>query len=84
MISRQSQRAVYEWLADHFGRPIPPVSPRDFARKRGWTNKRVSNTRLRALGWVPRYPSFTVAIDQDPEMLAALSIPRPESTTNDQ
>ena len=30
-------------------------------RKRGDSNKRVSNKRLRALGWAPRYPTFADA-----------------------
>jgi hypothetical protein len=37
---------------------LPATGPRDLNRKRAWTNKRVSNEKLRALGWEPRYPSF--------------------------
>jgi nucleoside-diphosphate-sugar epimerase len=37
---------------------LPATGPRDLNRKRGWTNKRVSNKKLRALGWKPQYPSF--------------------------
>ena len=73
----EMQRTVYEWLAQRFAFPIPPRAPRAPARKRGWTNKRVSNARLRALGWVPRHPSFRTAVDEDPALLAALSIPHP-------
>ena len=58
-----TQRAVYEWLAQHFQKPLPPVGPIDPNRKRGWTSKRVSNAKLRALGWTPRYPSFRDAIE---------------------
>jgi hypothetical protein len=36
------------------------------------TSKRVSNARLRALGWVPRYPSFRDGVVNDPELLQAL------------
>ena len=49
----------YRWLAAKIGAPkfspgaIPPQS-----RKRGDTNKRVSNAKLRELGWKPRYPTF--------------------------
>lgn len=77
----ETQRAVYEWLATRFGCPLPPSAQRDSARKRGSTNKRVSSARLRALGWIPRYPSFRAAIDGDPALLAALSIPHPNSAT---
>lgn len=58
-----TQRECYEWLARHFERPLPPPAPPDYDRKRGWTNKRVSNARLRALGWRPRFPSFLDAVE---------------------
>jgi nucleoside-diphosphate-sugar epimerase len=67
-----SQRSVYEWLAQRFGRPLPPSGPIDPIRKRGWTNKRVSNAKLRALGWTPRYRSFREAVEQDAALLASL------------
>ena len=60
-----AQRAVYEWLAQRFARPLPPEGPIDTNRKRGWTNKRVSNAKLRGLGWVARYPSFFAAVEND-------------------
>ena len=57
-----TQHAVYAWLAAHFQKPLPPTGPIPTDRKRGWTSKRVSNARLRALGWTPRYPSFRDAV----------------------
>jgi nucleoside-diphosphate-sugar epimerase len=33
--------------------------------KRGRTNKRVSNGKLRALGWAPRYPTFQAAMSEN-------------------
>ena len=63
-----TQRAMYEWLAQHFRKPLPPTGPPDPKRKRGWTSKRVSNAKLRALGWAPRYPSFRDAVARDPEL----------------
>ncbi len=65
-----TQRAVYAWLARRFDRPVPPTGERDLNRKRGWTNKRVSNAKLRALGWAPRYPSFFAAVENDHALLA--------------
>ncbi len=54
-----TQRACYEWLATKLGRSLPPGAPAaPEKRKRGASNKRVSNARLRALGWEPRYPNF--------------------------
>jgi len=44
-----SQARFYEWLAKKLNRPLPPAAPADLeiSRKRGATNKRVSNARLR-------------------------------------
>ncbi|MHA3770553.1 NAD-dependent epimerase/dehydratase family protein [Verrucomicrobiota bacterium sgz303538] len=67
-----SQRALYEWLAKHFDRPVPPTGPIDTNRKRGWTHKRVSNAKLRALGWQPRFPSFFDAVEHDSGLVAAV------------
>ena len=53
-----SQLACYEKLAKIFSRPLPPSGPRDENRKRGWTHKQVSNAKLSATGWQPRFPSF--------------------------
>ena len=65
-----AQRAVYAWLARRFEKPLPPTGEPDLNRKRGWTNKRVSNAKLRGLGWGPRYPSFFSAVESDPGLLA--------------
>ena len=64
-----AQRELYSWLAERFQRPLPPTGEPDLNRKRGWTNKRVSNAKLRTLGWVPRFPSFCDAIEHDPELI---------------
>lgn len=68
-----SQREVYEWLAAHFGKPVPPTGPVNTERKRGVTHKRVSNAKLRSLGWFPRYPSFRDAVVNDPELISSLA-----------
>ncbi len=64
-----TQRALYEWLAGRFGKPLPPSGSIDPNRKRGWTSKRVSNAKLRALGWVPRFSSFRDAVEREPELI---------------
>jgi nucleoside-diphosphate-sugar epimerase len=61
-----AQRDLYAWLAERFHRSLPPSGPIDLNRKRGWTNKQVSNAKLRALGWQPRFPSFFDAVQNDP------------------
>jgi nucleoside-diphosphate-sugar epimerase len=64
-----TQREMAAAFAAHFGRQMPPSGPADLSRKRGWTHKRVSNAKLRALGWRPLYPSFREALA--PGMLLA-------------
>jgi nucleoside-diphosphate-sugar epimerase len=58
------QRDWFLWVCEQLGRPLPPYGPRDLTRKRGWTNKRVSNRKLRSLGWNPRYPTFKEGIGE--------------------
>ena len=53
-----SLRDYYTWCGEKLGLPLPPSGPPNPARKRGLTNKRVSNRKLRAAGWTPRYPTF--------------------------
>jgi nucleoside-diphosphate-sugar epimerase len=65
----EQQRVIYEWLSRRFDRPLPASGPVDPNRKRGWTNKRVSNIKLRATGWRPRYPSFFAAVEHDAAVL---------------
>jgi nucleoside-diphosphate-sugar epimerase len=53
-----TQREWFESMCRRLNKPLPPTGPRDLARKRAWTNKRVSNKKIRSLGWEPRYPTF--------------------------
>ncbi|HWM24972.1 MAG TPA: NAD-dependent epimerase/dehydratase family protein [Chthoniobacterales bacterium] len=48
---------AYRWLSAHLRKPLP-AGRLAGERKRGDSNKRVSNTKLRALGWEPRFPDF--------------------------
>jgi nucleoside-diphosphate-sugar epimerase len=54
----------YRWLADKLARPLPPIGKSRPTGKRGHTNKRVSNAKLKSLGWNPRFPSFEKGIEQ--------------------
>jgi nucleoside-diphosphate-sugar epimerase len=63
-----TQREVYGWIADFLGSPLPPEGAGDPNRKRGWTSKRVSNARLRAMGWFPEFPDYCAAL---PALVAA-------------
>jgi nucleoside-diphosphate-sugar epimerase len=48
----------FRYVCERLNKPLPPIGPRDFNQKRGWTNKQVSNKKLRSLGWEPIYPTF--------------------------
>jgi len=56
-----SQLEFFQWLAMKLGRPLPPTGPEDVTapRKRGLTNKRISNRKLRTeLGFAFTYPDY--------------------------
>jgi nucleoside-diphosphate-sugar epimerase len=56
-----SQLHFFEWLAGTLGKWLPPSEPAepDAARKRGVTNKKVSNRKLKMeLGYQFKYPTF--------------------------
>ncbi|MGZ8900595.1 MAG: NAD-dependent epimerase/dehydratase family protein, partial [Limisphaerales bacterium] len=53
-----TQLAFFHWLSTALKRPMPPAAPPDPARKRGLTNKRVSNAKLKSTGFAFKYPSF--------------------------
>ena len=59
------QSECYRWLARQLDRPVPPIGRSTSARKRGTSRKRVSNAKLRALGWEPRYPTFVEAMEKN-------------------
>jgi len=54
----------YQWLAQKLGRSVPKQTNVPRSGKRGRSNKRVSNQKLLACGWSPRYPSFAAAMEQ--------------------
>jgi hypothetical protein len=56
-----SQLAFFQWLSGALGKDVPPSVPEDIeaVRKRGVTNKKVSNRRLKVeLGYQFKYPTF--------------------------
>ncbi len=58
--ARQSE--VYSWIASQLGGPLPPRAPAPATRKRGNTNKRVSNAKLKMTGWQPLFPAYKDAL----------------------
>jgi nucleoside-diphosphate-sugar epimerase len=67
-----TQRECFTELAARFGKPMPPVAEPDTGRKRAWTHKRLSNAKLRASGWVPRFPTYLSALDDDPDLVPSI------------
>jgi shikimate kinase len=67
-----TQRACLEALAAMFGLPVPPEVPPNPDRKRGWTNKAVSNAKLHATGWTAIYPSYLDAVQSDPDLVSSI------------
>ncbi len=57
-----TQLEYYRWCSGFLGVPMPPFGAVNLQRKRGLTNKRVSNAKLRGTGWSPRFPSFREGI----------------------
>ena len=69
------QSDCYRWLARRLNRPLPPIGQSQRQGKRGDTNKRVSNSKLRQLGWAPQYPTFADAMEKSilPSFAEAIS-----------
>jgi nucleoside-diphosphate-sugar epimerase len=67
------QSECYRWLAAKLNRPLPSAGGSASGRKRGRSNKRVSNAKLRHLGWMPRYFSFAEAMQKS--ILPSFEIP---------
>ena len=51
---------------------MPGTREPDTNRKRGWSHKRVSNIKLLATGWKPRYPSYFDALRDDPDLASSI------------
>ena len=58
------QSECYRWLVQRLNRPLPPIGKSAQPRKRGDSDKRVSNAKLRRLGWTPQYPTFVDGLEK--------------------
>jgi nucleoside-diphosphate-sugar epimerase len=72
------QSDCYRWLAQRLNRPLPPTAKSTTQRKRGDSNKRVSNAKLRRLDWAPKYPTFAEGMEKSvfqsfPEVVSNMS-----------
>ena len=54
----------YLWLAAKLQRPLASSGGSTPTRRRGESNKRVSSTKLRRIGWVPQYPTFAIGMEK--------------------
>jgi nucleoside-diphosphate-sugar epimerase len=53
------QLELFRWLSARLNQPLPPSGPEEAARRRGLTNKKVSNQKLREqLGYHLKYSTF--------------------------
>jgi nucleoside-diphosphate-sugar epimerase len=58
------QTECYRWLAERLNRPALPIGKAKGESRRGDSNKRVSNAKLRRLGWIPQFPTFSDAMEK--------------------
>lgn len=68
-----SQSVFFRWLANSLNRPMPPIVPEDTAapRKRGLTNKRISNRKLRTqLGVELKFQNYRSGYTNEIQRLA--------------
>lgn len=57
------QREVYAGLCEKFDKLMPPSGPRKTGLKRGWSDKAVSNAKMKKAGWEPAFGSWFDAVD---------------------
>ena len=67
-----TQRQIFEPLSQKFYVPLPSEAEPNHARKRPFTHKAVSNSKLVKTGWKPKYPSYLIAIDNDPLLVSSI------------
>jgi len=54
---------ILAWLSERLSLPLP-TSPAPAEQQQGYSNKRISNAKLRGLGWAPAYPSYREGFNQ--------------------
>jgi nucleoside-diphosphate-sugar epimerase len=60
-----SQMAMFQWLVQRTGRAMPPSVTEKGVSKRGASNKRISNSKLkRELGYSFKYPTFREGFEE--------------------
>jgi len=70
-----TQMSCFEWLSERLGQELPPSIAEESTRKRGMTNKKVSNRRLRdELKCKLEYPTFREGFEAEIQRLAELKV----------
>ncbi len=65
-----SQLDLFRWLSARLNQPLPSSGPQEAARRRGLTNKKVSNQKLRTeLGYQLKFPTFREGFSAELERL---------------
>lgn len=68
----QTQLDCFRAICPLFNVPLPPATPPNPERKRGWTHKFVSNAKLRSTGWKPQFPAYLSALRDDPMLVSSI------------
>jgi len=67
------QRYCYEEFDRRFKNGIPEVREPVKGKVRGWSNKRVSNLKIKKTGWQPKYSDYFDALDKDLRILPSIT-----------
>ena len=67
------QRYCYEEFDRRFKKGIPEVKEPEKGKVRGWSNKRVSNLKIKKTGWQPKYSNYFDALDNDLRILPSIT-----------
>ena len=66
------QRRCYEEFNKRFKNGIPKVKEPEKGKVRGWSNKRVSNEKIKTTGWEPKYSNYFDALENDSRILPSI------------
>ena len=67
------QRDCYQEFDRRFKNGIPKVREPQKGKVRGWSNKRVSNLKIKKTGWQPKYSNYFDALDNDLRILPSIT-----------
>lgn len=68
----QTQLDCFREICPLFNVSLPPATPPNPDRKRGWTHKYVRNAKLHATDWKPQFASYLAALKDDPLLVSSI------------